>query len=420
MRKIFLSFMGIILIFFFVANDVYSESKVEFNDAIALFNGDILIGKFIGDDGKDIKVIRGDDVISVSRQDIVSIKTETDVVCHFVDGEIIRGKIDYDEAMMLQNNEKQHYIISGIFGPVPFSWGKIKSIELMDVDAGYILKNKNVTQDIGSSESEVRKNELNLKNYFEINETKEETGNYLVVSPSYTIDGVGDGYVSNISDSVGLSISGGIDILDNVEFNFGLPLFITQKKNASIFEEKSSKTDFSLQNLNLGFSVNVLKQRPLLPNVSLSINTAIPFNTSKLEEIEPYSDYGFYSIGFGSDFSYSIENVKYFVSIGYLKPISKIIDEVRVLPGVRVDGTFGLAYAISENILLSTRLVLIRVYPTKFDDQDFQMIEDTQISLRQDVFMQLQKNTIIRPYAQIGISDNSPDLKVGIDYILGL
>lgn len=420
MKKAFLLFMGMIYSCFFLVENVYSSVSVDSKDIITLVNGDVLIGKFIDDDGKSIRIVRGDDFIDISRQEILSIRTASEVVCYFIDGEVIRGRIDYNDNEIIPPNEKQHYIISGIFGPVPFSWGKIQSVLPVNVSAKQDLKNEDLKSSIKSDSLGDKKNDFNLKNYFEINETKESTGNYLVISPSYTTDGVGDGFVSTISDSVGLSISGGINIWDSVEFNFGLPIFITQKKSSSIFEDKMSYTDFTLQNLNFGFSINVLKQRSLFPNVSVSINTAIPFDTPELEDVDPYSDFGFYSVGLGSDFSYSIERVKYFASIGYLKPISKIIDDIRVLPGVTIDGSFGIAYPVSENILLSTRLLLIRVYPTKYDDEDFQMIEDTQVSVRQDAFMQVTKNTIFRPYAQIGISSNAPDLKAGLDFIWGL
>jgi hypothetical protein len=410
---------GIILGVIFLSNIAYSEVVVNTEDLICLKNGDKLSGKFIADDGKLVTLFYDSKNIYISREEIFSLHTESIVICYFITGEVISGRIS-NEKSKDTNKDPQHFITSDILGPISINWSKLHHIDSLEQQPFETTQDNRYSRSLISSQNDIKQpiaSGLSPKDLFEI-EAKEKSGNYFLLTPFYLTDSIGDGFVSNITDSFGLNLGAGIKLYNNYQLNFFLPISIDINKAASFVGDKTSTSTFNKGNLVVGISNNLFEQNGIRPAISMGINASIPLDVpANVEKVQPYSSSEFFSFGLDANFIYSVENTKIFVSISVSKPVSRVIQNTKVSPGITASNSLGFAYPVSDSIFLSTSVSSAKIYPTSYDGNDYEMIEKSQSFLRQDIFLKLLPSTILRPFAIVGISNDAPDLKIGLDFV---
>ena len=139
---------------------------------------------------------------------------------------------------------------------------------------------------------------------------------------------------------------------------------------------------------------------------------------------------GYYSLGVGANMSYVIDPVVLFGSLGYTYNLPiRDADQVRggrlleeVEPGSSLSLSMGFAYALSYDVSLATSLQMAHnLAPTfKFSDVTLEGNEQTSAVMNFSLGLRTAPNTIVNVNAGFGMTEDSPDVLLGISMPLDI
>ncbi|MFG0415539.1 transporter [Pseudomonas sp. zjy_8] len=139
---------------------------------------------------------------------------------------------------------------------------------------------------------------------------------------------------------------------------------------------------------------------------------------------------GYYSLGLGANMSYVIDPVVLFGSLGYTYNLPiRDADQVRggrlleeVEPGSSLSLSMGFAYALSYDVSLATSLQMAHnLAPTfKFSDVTLEGNEQTSAVMNFSLGLRTAPNTIVNVNAGFGMTEDSPDVLLGISMPLDI
>lgn len=139
---------------------------------------------------------------------------------------------------------------------------------------------------------------------------------------------------------------------------------------------------------------------------------------------------GYYSLGVGANMSYVIDPVVLFGSLGYTYNLPiRDADQVRggrlleeVEPGSSLSLSMGFAYALSYDVSLATSLQMAHnLAPTfKFSDVTLEGSEQTSAVMNFSLGLRTAPNTIVNVNAGFGMTEDSPDVLLGISMPLDI
>lgn len=139
---------------------------------------------------------------------------------------------------------------------------------------------------------------------------------------------------------------------------------------------------------------------------------------------------GYYSLGVGANMSYVIDPVVLFGSLGYTYSLPiRDADQVRggrlleeVEPGSSLSLSMGFAYALSYDVSLATSLQMAHnLAPTfKFSDVTLEGNEQTSAVMNFSLGLRTAPNTIVNVNAGFGMTEDSPDVLLGISMPLDI
>lgn len=139
---------------------------------------------------------------------------------------------------------------------------------------------------------------------------------------------------------------------------------------------------------------------------------------------------GYYSLGVGANLSYVIDPVVLFGSLGYTYNLPiRNADQVRggrllerVDPGSSLSLGMGFAYALSYDVSLATSLQMAHnLAPTfTFGDATLEGNEQTSAVMNFSLGLRTSPNTIVNVNAGFGMTEDSPDVLLGISMPLDI
>lgn len=139
---------------------------------------------------------------------------------------------------------------------------------------------------------------------------------------------------------------------------------------------------------------------------------------------------GYYSLGVGANLSYVIDPVVLFGSLGYTYNLPiRDADQVRggrlleeVDPGSSLSLSMGFAYALSYDVSLATSFQMAHNLAPKFkfSDTTFEGNEQTSAVMNFSLGLRTSPNTIVNVNAGFGMTEDSPDVLLGISMPLDI
>nr|WP_313404279.1 transporter [Pseudomonas sp.] len=139
---------------------------------------------------------------------------------------------------------------------------------------------------------------------------------------------------------------------------------------------------------------------------------------------------GYYSLGVGANLSYVIDPVVLFGSLGYTYNLPiRDADQVRggrlleeVDPGSSLSLSMGFAYALSYDVSLATSFQMAHSLAPKFkfSDATFDGKEQTSAVMNFSLGLRTAPNTIVNVNAGFGMTEDSPDVLLGISMPLDI
>ncbi|WP_082768012.1 transporter [Pseudomonas composti] len=139
---------------------------------------------------------------------------------------------------------------------------------------------------------------------------------------------------------------------------------------------------------------------------------------------------GYYSLGVGANLSYVIDPVVLFGSLGYTYNLPiRNADQVRggrllerVDPGSSLSLSMGFAYALSYDVSLATSLQMAHNLAPKFTFSDVTLEgnEQTSAVMNFSLGLRTSPNTIVNVNAGFGMTEDSPDVLLGISMPLDI
>jgi len=139
---------------------------------------------------------------------------------------------------------------------------------------------------------------------------------------------------------------------------------------------------------------------------------------------------GYYSLGVGANLSYVIDPVVLFGSLGYTYNLPvRDADQVRggrlleeVDPGSSLSLSMGFAYALSYDVSLATSFQMAHNMAPKFkfSDATFEGNEQTSAVMNFSLGLRTASNNIVNVNAGFGMTEDSPDVLLGISMPLDI
>jgi hypothetical protein len=139
---------------------------------------------------------------------------------------------------------------------------------------------------------------------------------------------------------------------------------------------------------------------------------------------------GYYSLGVGANLSYVIDPVVLFGSLGYTYNLPiRDADQVRggrlleeVDPGSSLSLSMGFAYALSYDVSLATSFQMAHNLAPKFkfSDATLEGNEQTSAVMNFSLGLRTAPNTIVNVNAGFGMTEDSPDVLLGISMPLDI
>jgi hypothetical protein len=189
-------------------------------------------------------------------------------------------------------------------------------------------------------------------------------------------------------------------ILDNLEFDLRVP-FVWASQEINVGVTRLRTEDSGLGDVTASLKFQVWREGPGTPDISLSLDGRAPTATDSLLGT------GHWGVGATIGLVKTLDPVVFFARVGYLASIG---DGGRN-PGDVVAYQFGMGYSLNDRVSLTTQLtggVVVN------GGENFQGSNRDFYSLQLSVTVLVTKHLFMEPFVSVGLSQNAPDVVVGL------
>ena len=215
-------------------------------------------------------------------------------------------------------------------------------------------------------------------------------------------------------------------VWDNLTFSMRVP-FLAK------YDTERDLSTYSLGDISAGFRWQPWSSVRGRPVTTLFATLGLPTGDSPYDvrlDNGLATGSGYYSLGVGANLSYVIDPVVLFGSLGYTYNLPiRDADQVRggrlleeVDPGSSLSLSMGFAYALSYDVSLATSFQMAHNLAPKFKFSDVTLEGNEQTSAVMNFSLGLRTapNTIVNVNAGFGMTEDSPDVLLGISMPLDI
>lgn len=189
-------------------------------------------------------------------------------------------------------------------------------------------------------------------------------------------------------------------LLNNLEFDLRVP-FVWASQEINVGATRLRNEDSGLGDVTASLKYQVWREGPGTPDISLSLDGRAPTATASLIGT------GHWGVGATIGLVKTLDPVVLFGRVGYLASIG---DGGRD-PGDVVAYQFGIGYSLNDRVSLTTQLtggVVVN------GGENFQGSNRDFYSLQFSVTVLVTKHLFMEPFVAVGLSQNAPDVVVGL------
>jgi hypothetical protein len=395
-RSAFVTFLALSLTF---GKAVAAAPDVSF-DVIVLANNDKLTGMLIGDNGGMLVFESRGQQILFSRDDISELYTSAPVSITFNSGDTITGKI--------RATENKSQVISPLFGAVDLDWSRIMKIERPKI--GTTAAPVAVSSQDRSADEAISFLGINNLSRSDYKAYLELGGSYS--SDTYTSSG---GKVS--ADKYGAFANTGMRVTKDVEIGVAFSTKADRSKYIDVFGASGSQHVSGTGNavISLTYFPYYDQNRDL--NGALKVSGILPTRHPTLIGGALYSGEGFFGGAAEGYLEYNFGGVKGFFSLGYETYASRNADGQKLNPGSGTTYSVGIAYRVNPHVMFVSTLGDKLSNPARYDGRNIGDIQSHGAYYRHDVFINYFDGLTLRPFAEIGLTDQKDDLVLGASVV---
>ncbi len=175
-------------------------------------------------------------------------------------------------------------------------------------------------------------------------------------------------------------------------------------------------TQGGVGDLRAGFMYQLRNQKGAVPDVTMSLSFAAPTGGDPFTASAnlPSIGNGFWDIAAQLNFVRSLDPVVFFGGVGFLHQFGDTFNGVLIQPGEVFDYSFGMGFAVSDDVALSVSLNGYLQMRTAVDRALIANSSQEPTSLRLSCSRRTSKHTRMQPFVDFGLNDDAVDFEFGV------
>ena len=182
------------------------------------------------------------------------------------------------------------------------------------------------------------------------------------------------------------------------------------------FEDRSSL--FGVGDIVLGANAVLGKGNDELPDILGGVNFILPTDNGRsgISGLQPALGSGFFGISSNLTAIRSYDPAVFFASIGHSHLFAREMSGGRVQPGEFIDYSFGMSFAINDEVTLNGEVIGGFQFDTEFDGVEIPDSSIEPISLRLSVIRSVTPQYFIEPSLQFGLTEDAGTVQLGVTF----
>jgi len=182
------------------------------------------------------------------------------------------------------------------------------------------------------------------------------------------------------------------------------------------FEEQS--TLFTVGDIVLGANAILGRGNDEAPDILGGLNFIIPTDDGRsgVGGLQPALGSGFFGVGWNLTAIRSYDPAVFFASVGHTHLFKRHLSGGEVQPGEFIDYSFGMSFAINDEVTLNGEVIGGFQFDTEFDGVEIPNSSNEPISLRLSVIRTVTPEYFIEPSLQFGLTDDASTVLLGVSF----
>lgn len=182
------------------------------------------------------------------------------------------------------------------------------------------------------------------------------------------------------------------------------------------FEDQSSL--FGVGDIVLGANAVLGQGNDEAPDILGGVNFFLPTDNGRsgIGGLQPALGSGFFGVGWNLTAIRSYDPAVFFGSIGHTHLFERHLSGGEVQPGEFIDYSFGMSFAINDEVTLNGEVIGGFQFDTRFNDAEIPDSSNEPISLRLSVIRTVNPTYFIEPSLQFGLTDDASTVQLGVTF----
>lgn len=126
---------------------------------------------------------------------------------------------------------------------------------------------------------------------------------------------------------------------------------------------------------------------------------------------------GFWTVSTGVSWVKSYDPIVLYGGIGYRHEFEREFDGVAVIPAEAFNFSYGLGFAVSDDIALTAEVVAERQASYRLNGRKALGSANEPVALKLGLTRRTEKDRTIQPFVSIGLTDDAPQVFTGIYFV---
>lgn len=223
--------------------------------------------------------------------------------------------------------------------------------------------------------------------------------------------------VENINRSFVAPLTTRYGLSEDIQLTGTVPLGVSLVELEDPFVEEQSSL-FGVGDIVLGANAVLGKGNDEAPDILGGVNIILPTDNGRagVGGLQPALGSGFFGIGWNLTAIRSYDPAVFFGSIGHSHLFERRMSGGQVQPGEFIDYSFGMSFAINDEVTLNGEVLGGFQFDTEFNGAEIPNSSNEPISLRLSIIRTVNPTYFIEPSLQFGLTDDAGTVQLGVTF----
>lgn len=204
---------------------------------------------------------------------------------------------------------------------------------------------------------------------------------------------------------------------EDIQLTGTIPLGVAFVEAEDPFGEDQSSL-FGVGDIVLGANTILGRGYDEAPDILGGVNFIVPSDNGRsgVGGLQPALGSGFFGVGWNLTAIRSYDPAVFFGSIGHSHLFERRMSGGRVQPGEFIDYSFGMSFAINDEVTLNGEVLGGFQFDTEFNGVEIPNSSNEPISLRLSVIRTINPTYFIEPSLQFGLTEDAGTVQLGVTF----